>query len=112
MTEKEILQQQESNKQTVFYLIAVGMFYHAYGCGAFSLARATGYRVLRKHRKGGDVLVCGFPVNQLDTVLQRIREAGGEVEQMGEKTFLFRGLDGTPDETMVEELQRNQTQKL
>ena len=32
MTEKEILQQQESNGQTAFYLMAVGMFYHAYGC--------------------------------------------------------------------------------
>ena len=98
MTEKEILQEQVSNGQTAFYLMAVGMFYHAYGCGAFALARATGYRVLRKHRKGGDVLVCGFPASQLDTVLQRIREAGGEVEQTGDKAFLFRGLDGTPDE--------------
>lgn len=108
MTEKEILQQQEVNEQKAFYLIAVGMFYHAYGCGAFALARATGYRVLRKHRKGGDILVCGFPANQLDTVLQRIREAGGEVEQTGEKTFLFRGLDGTPDESMIAE-QKPQT---
>ena len=101
MTEKEILQQQESNGQKTFYLMAVGMFYHAYGCGAFALARATGYRVLRKQRKYGDVLVCGFPANQLDMVLQRIRENSGEVEQTGEKTFLFRGLDGTADETMV-----------
>lgn len=61
MTEKEILQQQESNGQTAFYLMAVGMFYHAYGCGAFALSRATGYRVLRKHRKHGDILTCGFP---------------------------------------------------
>ncbi len=108
MTEKEVLQKQESNQQTAFYLIAVGMFYHAYGCGAFALARTTGYRVLRKHRKGGDILICGFPANQLDTVLQRIREAGGVVEQMGEKTFLFRGLDGTPDESMIAE-QKPQT---
>jgi hypothetical protein len=41
MTEKEILQQQESNGQTAFYLMAVGMLYHAYGCGAFALSRAT-----------------------------------------------------------------------
>ena len=47
MTEKEILQQQESNGQTAFCLMAVGMFYHAYDCGAFALSRATGYRVLR-----------------------------------------------------------------
>ncbi len=32
MTEKEVQQQQEQNGQKVFYLIAVGMFYHAYGC--------------------------------------------------------------------------------
>ena len=103
MTEKEILQLQDENQQTAFYLIAVGMFYHAYGCGAYALARATGYRVLRKHRKHGDVLVCGFPANQLDMVLQRLREAGGEVEQTGEKTFLFRGLDGTPDDKLIAE---------
>ena len=101
MTEKEVLQQQETNGQTAFYLIAVGMFYHAYGCGAFALSRATGYRVLCKHRKGGDILTCGFPANQLDMVLQRIREADGEVEQTGEKAFLFRGLDGTPDEKLI-----------
>ena len=103
MTEKEILQEQENNGQKAFYLMAVGMFFHAYGCGAFALSRATGYRVLCKHRKGGDILVCGFPANQLDSVLQRIREAGGEVEQTGDKTFLFRGLDGTPDEKRVAE---------
>jgi hypothetical protein len=108
MTEKEILQQQEVNEQKAFYLIAVGMFYHAYGNGAFALARATGYRVLRKHRKHGDILTCGFPANQLDMVLQRIREAGSEVEQTAEKTFLFRGLDGTPDENMISE-QKPQT---
>ena len=103
MTEKEILQEQENNGQKAFYLMAVGMFFHAYGCGAFALSRATGYRVLRKHRKGGDILVCGFPANQLDTVLQRIREAGGEVEPTGEKTFLFRGLNGTADEALIAE---------
>ena len=101
MTEKEVLQLQEGNQQTAFYLIAVGRFYHAYGSGAFALSRATGYRVLPKHRKHGDILVCGFPANQLEMVLQRLREAGGEVEQTGEKAFLFRGLDGTPDECMI-----------
>lgn len=103
MTEKEILQKQDANGQTSFFLIAVGMFYHAYGNGSFALCRATGYRVLRKRRKDGDIMTCGFPASQLDTVLQRIREAGGEVEQKSEKTFLFRGIDGTPDEKLIAE---------
>ena len=103
MTEKEILQLQDENQRNAFYLIAVGMFYHAYGCGAFALARATGYRVLRKHRKHGDILTCRFPATQLEAVLPRLREAGGVVEQAGEKTFLFRGLDGTPGESMIAE---------
>ena len=48
--------------------MAVGMFYHAYGCGAFALSRATGYRVLCKHRKGGDILV--WDHRGTDTVLK------------------------------------------
>lgn len=100
MTEKEILQKQDANGQTSFFLIAVGMFYHAYGNGSFALSRATGYRVLRKSRKDGDIMTCGFPASQLGSVLQRIRESGGDVEQKGEKTFLFHGLDGTPDEKL------------
>ena len=88
--------------QPAFCLMAVGMFYHAHDCGGFALSRAIGYRVLRKkHRKHGDILTCGFPANQHDAVLQRIREAGGEVEQTADKTFLFRGLDGTPDEKLI-----------
>ncbi len=50
---------QDENQRNAFYLMAVCMFYHAYGNGAFALARATGYCVLRKHRKGGDILTCG-----------------------------------------------------
>ena len=63
---------------------------------------------MRKYCKHDDILACGFPANQHDTVLQRIRETGGEVEQAGEKTFLFRGLDCTPDESMIAE-QKPQT---
>lgn len=65
--------------------------------------------MLRKQRKHGDVLVCGFPANQLDTVLQRIRENSGEVEQTGEKIFLFRGLDGTADDRLIAEPKKDPT---
>lgn len=103
MTEKEILDFQERTGQQVFYLMLVGKFLHAYGNGAFALSRATGYRVVRKHRREGSVLVCGFPMDRIDTVRQRIRDAGGDIEQLEGSTFRFRGLDGTPDERMVSE---------
>ena len=101
MTEQEILKLQENNGNSAFYLMLIGKFLHAYGHGAFALARATGYRVLRKQRKSGEVLTCGFPMDRLDTVRQRLRDAGGTIEPLGENTFLFRDLDGTPDLKMV-----------
>ena len=103
MTEKEILSLQEENGQSAYYLMLVGTFYHAYGCGAFALARATGYRVVRKHRRGGEILTCGFPMSQLDTVVSRVRAAGGSIEAAEGKTYLFSGLDGTVDEVMIAE---------
>lgn len=50
MTEQEILRQQEVNGNQSFYLMLVGKFLHACGHGAFALAKATGYRVMRKQR--------------------------------------------------------------
>ena len=103
MTEREILDKQEQTGNQEYYLMLVGSFLHAYGNGAFALARATGYRVLCKQRKWGEVLTVGFPASRLDLVRQRVRDAGGGVEQVDQKTFLFRGIDGTPDPAMVSE---------
>ena len=103
MTEREILDRQEQGGQREFYLVRVGLFLRAYGCGAFALSRATGYRVVRQQRKRGAVDVCGFPSAQLDLVRQRLQAAGAEVEQSGDDCWLFRGVDGTPDPAMVAE---------
>lgn len=105
MTEQEILKRQAETGNREFFLMLVGKFLHAYGNGAFALARATGYRVLRKQRRGGDVLTCGFPMGSLEQVRQRLHEAGGIVEKLDEKTYLFRGPDGTPDPQLVSEPQ-------
>ena len=70
MTEREVLDIQEKNGNQEFLLILIGSFLHAYGYGAFALARATGYRVLRKQRKWGEVLTCGFPISKLDDIRQ------------------------------------------
>ena len=104
MTEKEVIQKQEENGQQEFYLIQIGSFIHAYGQGAFALARATGYKVKRKHRKLGEVLTAGFPVTRIEQVMEKIVAAGGEAAPLEDgKTWLFNGIDGTPDESMIAE---------
>ena len=42
-------------------------------------------------------------MSQLDTVVSRIRAAGGSIEAAEGKTYLFSGLDGTTDEGMIAE---------
>jgi len=41
MTEREILERQESTGNREYFLVLVGSFLHAYGHGAFALSRAT-----------------------------------------------------------------------
>jgi len=106
MTEQDILRRQEINGQREYYLMLMGQFYHAYGHGAFALSRATGYRVMRKQRRGGEVLTVGFPINCLERVQTRIQENKGQIRQLDEKTFLFSGIDGTPDLSLVQEPQK------
>lgn len=102
MTEQDVLKQQEENGQKVYFLILIGTFLHAYGHGAFALSRATGFRVMRRHRKAGDVLTAGFPAARIDDVRRRVLEAGGMIDLLPDgKTWMFSGLDGTPDDSMV-----------
>lgn len=102
MTEKEILEHQQQTDNTEFYLMLVGKFLHAYGHGAFALSRGTGYRVMRKARKDGEIITSGFPVDRLESVRDRLRDAGGYIEQINDKLYRFGGIDGTPDDNMVE----------
>ena len=46
MTERELIQQQQELGDSRFLVTRSGKFFSAYGCGAFALARATGYRCL------------------------------------------------------------------
>lgn len=105
MTEKEVLDLQQQSGNQELYLILIGSFLHAYGNGAFALSRVTGYRVMRKQRKQlGEILTTGFPISQLDNVRNKIYDAGGEIEKVDEKTWIFRGINGTPDENLISEL--------
>jgi len=53
MTERELIQQQQELGDSRFLVTRSGKFFSAYGCGAFALARATGYRVMHRQRSGG-----------------------------------------------------------
>lgn len=101
MTERDILERQEQTGNRQYYLMLVGSFLHAYGHGAFALARLMGYRVVRKQRKGGEVLVTGFPANRLDMLRQRLADCGGLLQQVDTTTWTFEGVDGTPDAALV-----------
>ena len=103
MTEQDILRRQEINGQKEFYLMLVGQFYHAYGYGAFALARASGYRVVRKRRRSGEVVTAGFPVSSLERVRGRIEEHHGELRTLEGGMLMFTGIDGTPDASMISE---------
>ena len=102
MTEKEVLDLQEQHGNHEYFMILIGSFVNAYGHGAFALSRATGYRVIRKQRKElGEILTTGFQIASLDRVRTKIFEAGGEMDALDDKTWIFRGIDGTPDLAMV-----------
>lgn len=104
MTEQECIQKQQEYGEGFFMVVKSGNFYNAYGCGAFALARATGYRVMRRLRKGGRfVLTTGFPLSRLDYVLAQIEAKGGKIEQCGCDVFFFSGVDGSEDMMLVSE---------
>lgn len=103
MTEQELIDKQEKGNNETLYLMKVGMFFHAYGAGAFALARLMHYRVKRKARKGGrEVLVAGFPADSLPTVAERIAAAGGKVLAKTDTWVEFAGLDATQDDTLID----------
>ena len=103
MTEQELIDKQEKGNNETLYLMKVGMFFHAYGAGAFALARTTGYRIKRKSRKGGrEMLVAGFPAESLNAVVAKLEAAGATVTRHSDILVEVAGLDGTPDEGMVD----------
>lgn len=103
MTEKEVITRQEENGNSTFYLIRIGLFFKAYEHGAFALHRATGYAVKRRHRKTGCLLQAGFPAHVIEAVCRKLADQGAEVRKINDETWTFSGIDGTPDDAVVEE---------
>ena len=108
MTEQELIEKQQRCGDQLFAVSRSGKFYRAYGCGAFALARATGYRVIRRPRKCGRfILTAGFPESRLENVLNQIESKGGTIIQRGSDEFFFSGLDGNEDDTLITEQRPN-----
>lgn len=104
MTEKELIDRQQEYGDKRFVVTRSGKFFSAYDCGAFALARATGYRVMRRPRKGGHfVLTVGFPESRLEAVMGHIVDCGGTVERQETDYFIFSNVDGSADERLVSE---------
>jgi hypothetical protein len=94
MTERELIQQQQELGDSRFLVTRSGKFFSAYGCGAFALARATGYRVMHRQRKGGNfVLTTGFPESHVGKVMEQIIAAGGKIDRQDDGSFVFSGID-------------------
>ena len=105
MTEQELIDRQRARSDGTFYLMKVGMFYHAYDAGAYALARTMGYRVKCKPRKGGDgVLVSGFPIASLEKVAARMAEQGIRLTCAADddRLYALAGADATPDQTLLD----------
>lgn len=102
MKERDLIGLQEKADNQKLYLIKVGMFYHAYNAGAYAIAKLMHYKIKRKHRKEGDILVAGFPVANLQNVIRCIEDKGGTICRETEDNVTFSGLDIIPDATLIE----------
>lgn len=103
MKELELIEKQKSGDNKYLYLVKVGMFYHAYDAAAYAISRLMHYKIKRKHRRGGDVLVAGFPISGIQKAIDMITSAGGEVSKEAEDAIVFSGIDASADEKMIVE---------
>ena len=110
MKELELIEKQKSGDNKYLYLVKVGMFYHAYDAAAYAISRLMHYKIKRKPRRGGDVLVAGFPISGIQKAIEMIISAGGEVSKEAEDVIAFSGIDASVDEKMIveeKEIKRN-----
>ena len=108
-----LARQQKSGKM---FLVLQGNFYRAYNEAAFAVHRVTGYRVFKKVTASGEVYYrLGFNLKQIDAVLAKIEQKGGQVTRFDQAVtqFAFTGLDGSVDEQLLSESrQKPKQQKL
>lgn len=113
MKELELIEKQKSSDNKYLYLVKVGMFYHAYDAAAYAISRLMHYKIKRKHRRSGDVLVAGFPISGIQKAISMITSAGGEISNETEDVIVFSRIDASADEKMiVEEKETNKNRSI
>ena len=112
MKEAIIIEMQKNSSGKNMYLVKVGMFYHAYDSAAFAIARLMHYKVKRKHRRCGEVLVAGFPIPQLENIIKKIVEAGGMMVEKNDDYIVFSGIDSSADNSLVVDDVQKQTSNI
>lgn len=99
---EQILHRQQTMGK--YLLILQGNFYRAYNEAAFALHRVTGYKVFQKQgARGEKYYQLGFNLKQIDDVIAKIEQQGGEITRFDRegKQFAFAGVDGSIDESLV-----------
>jgi len=112
MTERDLIERQHNDG--CYYLMQVGLFWHAYEEGAFALARITSYCVRRVRRRDNTfVHLLGFPANRLNHVEEILCQHDISLEVVNGETKLlyFKGGDGSFDETLVREPKKTPSQQ-
>jgi hypothetical protein len=105
--EQELINRQEESGNEVLCLMKIGFFFHAYNAGAYALARVMKYRVARKVRRSGlEMMTAGFPSDNLPSVLECIKAAGGRILSQTDDCVEFTGIDYTPDGIAVIEKEK------
>ena len=79
-SESDVIALQRESVNNIFYLVKNGSFFYAYNEGANALSRIMHYPIKREIRTNGlEILVAGFPADQIAAVLEHIEEQGGQV---------------------------------
>jgi hypothetical protein len=102
--EQELINKQEESGNEVLCLMKIGYFFHAYNAGAYALARVMKYRVRKKVRRSGlKMITAGFPIDNLPSVLELIKAAGGKILSQTDDWIEFTGIDCTSEGIVVME---------
>jgi len=105
--EQELIKKQEESGNEVLCLMKIGYFFHAYNAGAYALARVMKYRVRKKVRRSGlEIITAGFPADNLQSVLECIKAAGGHILSQTDDWIEFTGIDCTSEGIELVELEK------